>query len=85
VSSTRPNDVTLCLDIKRSAAAIGVSSSAVRGYIDRGLLPVVKFPSRHQGEQSRRVLVAVRDLEAFIEQYRVVDGQAEGTGDESSR
>jgi hypothetical protein len=40
-------------------------------------LPIVKFPSasaRHQGEPSRRVLIAVRDLETFVEQHRVVHG-----------
>jgi hypothetical protein len=64
----------LCVDVKGAAALIGVSSSVVRGYIEMGLLPIIKFPSasaKHQGEQSRRVLIAVSDLENFIEQHRV--------------
>ncbi len=61
----------LVLDVKSAAAAIGVSPWVLRRYIDDGLLPTVKFPSaKHPGEVSRRVLIAVADLEAFVQQHR---------------
>lgn len=60
----------LTVDVKQAAAMLGMSVWMVRDYIDRGLLPTVKFPSRFEGERSRRVLVAVSDLEAFVQQYR---------------
>lgn len=61
----------LCVDVKRAAASIGVSVWVLRDYIDRGLLPTVKFPStKHPGENSRRVLIAVADLEAFVARHR---------------
>lgn len=63
----------LCLDVKEAAAAVGMSSSVLRAYIDAGLLPVVKFPStKHVDEKSRRVLIAVDDLRAFVEAHRVM-------------
>lgn len=64
----------LCLSVKEAAAALGLSPSVVRGLIDQGVLPVVKFPSAsaaHQGERSRRVLIAVSDLERFVAEHRV--------------
>jgi len=62
----------LCLDIKSAAVSVGISSGALRSFIDQGLLPVVKFPSaKHEGETSRRVLIAVSDLEAFVAKHRV--------------
>lgn len=63
----------LCLDIEGAAASIGMSPTVLRSYIDAGLLPVIKFPGKHQGERSRRVLVAVDDLRAFVEQHRVTE------------
>lgn len=66
----------LSVSVKVGAAMIGLSPSVLRAYIDQGLIPVVKFPStsaKHQGEQSRRVLIAVADLEKFVEQYRVAE------------
>lgn len=64
----------ICLDIKEAAASIGLSTSVLRGLIDQGLIPVIKFPSasaKHQGQRSRRVLIAVADLERFVEVHRV--------------
>jgi hypothetical protein len=59
------------VDRKAAAAAIGVSPWVLDRYIADGLLPVVRLPStRHAGETSRRVLIAVRDLETFIARYR---------------
>jgi hypothetical protein len=65
----------LCIDVESAAAAIGVSGSVLRGLIADGRLPVVKFPStRRPGEQSRRVLVSVDDLRAFVVAHREVAG-----------
>jgi hypothetical protein len=66
----------ICVDVERAAEMIGLSPSVVRGYIDAGVLPVIKFPSasaKHQGEKSRRVLIAVADLEAFVAKHRVTE------------
>lgn len=66
----------LCVDIERGAEMIGLSTTVLRGLIDQGLLPVIKFPSasaKRQGEPSRRVLIAVSDLEKFVEQHRVTE------------
>lgn len=64
----------LCLDVKDAAAAVGLSTSVLRAYIDNGILPCVKFPSaKHQGEPSRRVLIAVADLEKFVDAHRVTE------------
>jgi hypothetical protein len=50
-----------------------VSEWVVRHYIASGLLATVKLPStKHPGESNRRVLIAVRDLEAFIAAHREV-------------
>ena len=68
----------LCVDVAAAAVALGVGTSAVRRWIDSGELPIVKFPSeKHEGEKSRRVLVAVADLEAFVAKHRVVDADAQ--------
>jgi hypothetical protein len=68
----------LCVDIASAAASVGVSTGVLRSYIDRGLLPIVKFPSaKHEGEKSRRVLIAVADLEAFVAKCRVTEPEAE--------
>jgi hypothetical protein len=60
----------ICVDVKAAAAAIGVSVWTLRDYIAQGLLPTVKLPSRFPGESSRRVLIAVGDLEAFVAKHR---------------
>ncbi|HXG90324.1 MAG TPA: hypothetical protein VNJ02_18515 [Vicinamibacterales bacterium] len=63
----------LCVDVRAAAKAIGVSTWVVRHYIASGLLPTVKFPStKHRDETSRRVLIAVTDLEAFVKRHREV-------------
>lgn len=64
----------ICVDVERGAEMIGLSTSVFRGLIDQGLIPVIKFPSasaKHQGEKSRRVLISVDDLRAFVEKHRV--------------
>ena len=61
----------LCVDRKEAAHALGVSTWVLDRYIADGLLPVVRLPStQHEGETSRRVLIAVADLEAFVKQHR---------------
>lgn len=61
----------LCVDRKEAAAALGVSPWVLDRYIADGLLPVVKLPStKHAGEMSRRVLIAVADLDALVARFR---------------
>ena len=61
----------LCVDVKVAAQMLGLSASVIRSFIDAGTLPIVKFPSqKHEGETSRRVLIAVADLEAFVAKHR---------------
>lgn len=65
------NVTPLCIDRKEAAHALGVSEWVLDRYIADGLLPVVRLPStKHDGEQSRRVLIAVADLEKFVQQCR---------------
>jgi predicted DNA-binding transcriptional regulator AlpA len=62
----------LCVNVKGAALALGVGTSSVWRWIDEGLLPVIKFPSeRFAGVSSRRVLIAVSDLEEFVKVHRV--------------
>jgi hypothetical protein len=64
----------LCVDVPAAALALGVGTSSVRRWIETGELPVVKFPSeKHDGEKSRRVLIAVADLETFVAKHRVAE------------
>jgi excisionase family DNA binding protein len=61
----------LCVPVEKAAEALGVGTSAVRRWIESGELPIVKFPSeKYEGEKSRRVLIAVTDLEAFVAKHR---------------
>jgi predicted site-specific integrase-resolvase len=61
----------LCVSVAEAAKAIGVSPWVIRHYIADGQLPTVKLPSvKRPGEMSRRVLVAVADLEAFVAKHR---------------
>jgi hypothetical protein len=65
------NVAPLCVDAKVAARLLGVSVWTLRGYIDDGLIPTVKFPScKYPGETSRRVLIAVDDLKAFVQMCR---------------
>jgi predicted site-specific integrase-resolvase len=63
----------LCVSVKEVATALGVSPWVVRHYIASGLLPSVQLPStKYRGEASRRILVAVADLEEFVQRHREV-------------
>lgn len=61
----------ICVDVEHAAEMIGMSPTVVRSYIDSGLLPCIKFPGKHLGEKSRRVLIAIEDLIAFVAAHRV--------------
>ena len=61
----------LVMDVKRAAAYIGVSMWVLRRYINLALLPTVQYPSaKVPGHRSRRTLLAVADLEAFVNRHR---------------
>ena len=60
----------LCVDLKTAAAWLSVSVWTLRSWIDEGRITKVQFPGRHPGEVSRRVLIAVEDLKAFVDQHR---------------
>jgi predicted site-specific integrase-resolvase len=63
----------LCLSVKQAAASLGVSEWIVRHYVASGLLPTIKLPStKHEGEDNRRILIAVADLEMFVNKHREV-------------
>ena len=62
---------TLAVDIPRAAEMIGANQSDLRAWIASGALPCVRYPSsRRPGEQSRRILIAVADLEDFVRNHR---------------
>jgi hypothetical protein len=61
----------ICVDIRRAAEMLGgVSQWTVRAFIANGDLPVVKLPGVKAGRTSRRVLIAVTDLEALVARHR---------------
>jgi Helix-turn-helix domain len=63
----------LCVGIKHAAELLGgLSPAAVRALITNGDLPVVKLPGVRRGSTSRRILIAVRDLEEFVARYRTL-------------
>jgi len=62
---------TLAVDVPRAAEMLGANESDVRAWIATGVLPCVRYPSsRRPGEPSRRILIAVADLEEFVRQHR---------------
>ncbi len=63
----------LLLNVKQAAQALGISEWSVRHLIADGVLPTVKLPSsKRPGEDSRRILVALSDLEELIRRHREV-------------
>ncbi len=61
----------IAVSVEVGAEMIDVSPTTLRSYVEAGLIPVVKLPSaKHHGEKSRRVLIAVSDLEQFVERHR---------------
>ncbi|HEX5474969.1 MAG TPA: helix-turn-helix domain-containing protein [Vicinamibacterales bacterium] len=60
----------LVLDVKAAAEATGMSEWMLRRYVRDGLLPTVKYPGRYDGETSRRILIAVEDLQDFVRRHR---------------
>jgi hypothetical protein len=64
---------TLAVDVRCAAEIVGANQSDIRRWIASGLLPCVRFPSvRRPGEPSRKILVAVSDLQRFVRRYRDV-------------
>jgi excisionase family DNA binding protein len=64
----------IAVSVEQAAALLNVSVTTVRSYVEQGLLATVRLPSaRHDGERSRRVLIAVSDLEIFVQQHRFVE------------
>ena len=72
----KPVDVaaapTLCVDVRRAAKMLAVSPWTVRAWIANGDLPVVRLPAVRGGDSTRRVLIAVADIEAFVKRHREV-------------
>ena len=61
------------VDLHAAAAYLGLSFWTIRDYVQQGLIPTVELPalSPREGERRReglrRVLVDLRDLDAFID------------------
>ena len=61
----------ICVDVRQAAQMLGVSVWSLREYIAAGELPAVKLPAtKGPSTRSRRVLIAVTDLEAFVARCR---------------
>ena len=61
----------LVVDVKQGAAVVGVSDWVMRRFIQDGLIPTVTYPSaKHPGKRSRRVLLAMADLQQFVAAHR---------------
>ena len=56
----------LVLTRKEAAAALKMSEWQLDRLIADGLIPKLQIPSRRPGESNRRVLLAYRDVEAFV-------------------
>ena len=68
----------LCVDRRAAAAALGISTWVLDRYIADGSLPAVKLPSTKDSRaMSRRVLIAMTDLEAFVARCREVKTRRE--------
>jgi Helix-turn-helix domain len=66
--------IPIAVSVEVGAEMIDVSPTTFRSYIDQKLIPVVELPSaKHHGEKSRRVLILVDDLRAFVEKHRVTE------------
>lgn len=71
-AGTTTRTTPIAVGVEQAAAMLGISPVEVRRYVDAGLLPVVKLPSmKRPNEPSRRVLLAVDDLRAFVGRHRV--------------
>jgi excisionase family DNA binding protein len=62
----------LCVSVAKAAEMLAVSPWTVRAWIANGDLPVVKLPAVRGGDSTRRVLIAVADIEAFVKRHREV-------------
>lgn len=69
--SASPALAPLVVDVRRAAELVAANESDIRTWVASGLLPCVRYPSnRRPGEPSRRILIAVADLEAFVSRHR---------------
>jgi hypothetical protein len=66
-----PANDALLVDVRQAASMLGVSVWTVREYVAAGDLATVKLPStKGAAQRSRRVLISVDDLRAFIARCR---------------
>jgi hypothetical protein len=57
--------------VEDAARLLGCDPSQVRRWVADGCLPSVRYPSvRVPGASSRRILIAVADVERFVEAHR---------------
>src|SRR5262245_5167409 len=61
------------LDAKDAAAYLGISETRVREYVKYGKLRVVTLPHPFRGaKDTRKILIEISELDAFIEKYKAV-------------
>lgn len=59
------------LDSKAAGTYLGVSHWTIRAYVEKGELVPVRLPAvRRVGEDARRLLFDVRDLDAFVDRLK---------------
>lgn len=60
------------LDVKSAAAYLSLSTWSIRDLIESGKIPVVRIPHPwKEGKHMDRVLIDVRELDAFIDSLKV--------------
>jgi hypothetical protein len=63
----------LCVSVAEAAKMLGISQWMVRHLIARGVLARITLPStNHPGEDNRRILISLEDLQAFVKGHREV-------------
>lgn len=66
-----PSNDALLVDVRQAASMLGVSVWTVREYVAAGDIATVKLPAtKGTSSRSRRVLIAVDDLRAFVARCR---------------
>ncbi len=61
----------LVVGVAEAATMLSISRWAVRQLVIGGELPTIELPSsKYAGQKSRRILIAVADVEAFIAAHR---------------
>jgi hypothetical protein len=66
--ASQPDLQTRLLDLHQAAAYLGISYWTARDLVNAGTIPTVRIPSVRAGDGRpiRRILVDIRDLDAFI-------------------